>query len=91
MEMEHPLDSDRRNDMHTHSPTTGMQAARSDQVVGKRPPPGYQPDETPDGPGLPTEPEEGRPTTTGTPGGALGAPTEKELKEDPEAESEKSR
>jgi hypothetical protein len=42
-----------------------------------------------DGPGTPDEPQHGRPTTTGTPGGGLGAPDEAELKRDPEATSEK--
>jgi uncharacterized membrane protein len=72
------------------------------QTVGKRPHP-TPPEGLPVGPGMAQETgdpqrrandEPGgtsvpRPMTTGTPGGTLGAPTEAELKADPEAVSEK--
>jgi hypothetical protein len=73
------------------------------QTVGKRP--RHEPPATPpQGPGMagggaagvaedaevgPAQRTSARPTTTSTPGGTLGAPTERELKADPEAASEK--
>jgi hypothetical protein len=62
---------------------------RGDAVKGKNPQPNLAPAEH-EGDGMANEPHEGRPTTTGTPGGALGAPTEGDLKKDEEDLSERS-
>jgi uncharacterized membrane protein len=59
------------------------------QTVGRRRKKGKV-TETPSGAGMAHEAAPGRPTTTGTPGGTLGAPTEDELKGDPEAPSERT-
>lgn len=62
---------------------------RGDAVKGKNQPPNLPPAEQ-DADGMANEPQEGRPTTTGTPGGTLGAPTERDLKKNEEDLSERS-
>lgn len=59
------------------------------QVVGRRPRMSANDAETPLGPGMPDDPQHG-PTTTSTPGGTLGAPTEADLKRNQQSISERT-
>jgi len=68
---------------------TERTAGHDGQVRGKRSRSGDG-HEAPEGPGTPSEPHRGRPTTTSTPGGTLGAPTESDLKRDQEEISERT-
>jgi hypothetical protein len=69
-------------------PQSRQAAERDSQVQGHHPPTDHI-EKMPGGRGMSDEPQEGRPTTTGTPGGTLGAPTERELKANPADPSEK--
>jgi hypothetical protein len=69
---------------------TGIASGEPQSQVRGKPAPTEHEHETPLGPGTPNEPSPGRPTTTSTPGGTLGAPTEADLKRDQEEISERS-
>ena len=70
-----------------HSADRPMARADDHQTVGKRPQ-HKPPTAIPRGPGMAGEASPS-PATTGTPGGTLGAPTERELKANPEAASDR--
>lgn len=82
--------------MRTTEKVVGHDAAAAGTVDGElsqvsgKPATTQHHQEAPVGPGMPNEPSPGRPTTTSTPGGTLGAPTEADLKRDQEEISERT-
>lgn len=79
---------DREHEPGLEKAPASTDTADKSRTVGKYPDKGAD-SPPPSGPGTPEPGTMRAPTTTGTPGGALGAPTEAELKRDPEAESDR--